>query len=259
MKIFSELMNNYLPNLIISGNGVDASFNNFTINDYKYIHKISKSLNCYHLCDISDSAGLIAANLCESPFEYADVVTCSPFATLRGPRGAAMIIYRSELSSKIDNAVFPGHQGGPHNHTISAMATSLKMAKTDEFVGYQSRCIQNAKIIEESLKYKYNKKIIKNGTCVGIQAINDDMDNLYDILNQVNINVFYDKMHNQFRISSNAMTTRGLDSNHFSKIIDLFDDTNNLSQKVKQNGLDKCQNDINALKTEIANSQNNSL
>ena len=89
----SDLVNNFLPNLIISGNGIDSSFNNY--NDYQLINKISNDINCYHLCDISDIAGPIAANLVQSPFEFCDVVVCSPFATLRGPRGAAMIFYRS--------------------------------------------------------------------------------------------------------------------------------------------------------------------
>ncbi len=88
----SELADNYKPNLIISGNGMDAPYNTF---DYKAIASIAKANNAFHLCDISDIAGLIAADLMTSPFEHADVVVCTPFPTLRGPRGAAMIFSRS--------------------------------------------------------------------------------------------------------------------------------------------------------------------
>ena len=89
----SELASNYKPNVIISGNGVDAPFHGQW--DYEFIGKIAKSTECFHICDISDSAGLIAADLSPSPFEFADAVICSPFSTLRGPRGATMIFYRS--------------------------------------------------------------------------------------------------------------------------------------------------------------------
>lgn len=251
---FKDLINNYSPNLIISGNGVDSSFNNFTLSDYKFIYKICHN-KCYHICDISDNAGLIATNLNESPFEFCDVVICSPFATLRGPRGSGMIFYRTELSSKIDSAVFPGHQGGPHNHTISAMATCLKMAKTNEFYEYQNRCIKNAEIMKNQLLLNNYKNIdvrlnSNNKTCIGIKGLNN-MDIIYDIANKVNMEIFYDKINNEFRISSNAMTTRGLDANDFNTVIDLFNNVNTLSINIKENGYDKCENDINSLKTEI--------
>lgn len=91
-----SLASNYKPNLIVSGNGVDAPFNNGADPwDYGMIQTVAKKVGAYHLCDISDSAGLIAAGLAPSPFDSADTVVCSPFATLRGPRGAAMIFYRS--------------------------------------------------------------------------------------------------------------------------------------------------------------------
>ena len=157
------------------------------------------------------------------------------------------------MAAKIDGAVFPGHQGGPHNHAISAMATSLKMAKTNEFIGYQHRIIENVKSMEVALQGKKyeNVEIISNqGHCLAIRGLKD-MDIVYDIASQVNMEIFYDESMAEFRLSSNAMTTRGLGVNDFNKIIDLFDDITKLSGDVKQKGMDQCKNEIDALKIEI--------
>eukprot|EP01084_Bolivina_argentea_P104759 187561_1 len=252
----SDLANNYKPHLIISGNGIDSPYNKF---DYKSISSISKSINAFHLCDISDIAGLIVTDLLPSPFQYSDVVVCTPFPSLRGPRGAAMIFYRPEFVSRIDGAVFPGHQGGPHNHAISAMATCLKMAMSDEFIGYQNRVLSNAKCMENILNNKGWKDmdiIGNNGHCVIVRGKNKECINgmcLYEIANDVNMEVFYDENMNEFRLSSNAMSTRGLGEKEFEKIIDFFDNVKVLSQNVANNGKDKCEKDINGLKSEIIN------
>lgn len=135
------------------------------------------------------------------------------------------------------------------------MATSLKMAKSNEFIEYQNNCMENAKSMENALNNKgyKNVNIIRNnnGHCIGIQGLND-MNIFYDICNKINMEIYFDKIQNEFRLSSNAMTTRGLDTNDFNKIINLFDDINNLTQNVKQNGYNKCENDINILKNQIS-------
>eukprot|EP00485_Elphidium_margaritaceum_P016980 CAMPEP_0202727932 /NCGR_PEP_ID=MMETSP1385-20130828/185370_1 /ASSEMBLY_ACC=CAM_ASM_000861 /TAXON_ID=933848 /ORGANISM="Elphidium margaritaceum" /LENGTH=485 /DNA_ID=CAMNT_0049394175 /DNA_START=17 /DNA_END=1475 /DNA_ORIENTATION=- len=272
------LAQNYTPQLILSGNGVDAAFDNCT--DYALIAQVAKSINAYHACDISDMAGLIAAKLMpspfehadvvlcspfatlevravlpsSSPFEHADVVLCSPFATLRGPRGAAIIFYRSGLSSKIDGAVFPGHQGGPHNHAISAMAAALKMAQTNEFVGYQTRVVENTQCMEDALRKKQygGVEILSNGGhCLALRGL-PNAEGLQKLGKQVNMELFYDAQSTELRISSNAMTTRGLKTSDFQRVIDFFDQLKELSDKVQKNGTEKCQDSMKALKTEVA-------
>jgi len=84
------------------------------------------------------------------PVPYADVVMTTTHKTLRGPRGA-MILCRNELAAQIDKAVFPGLQGGPHNHTTAAIGVALKEAATDEFKEYGRQIIRNAKALAEEL------------------------------------------------------------------------------------------------------------
>lgn len=101
-------------------------------------YQIADSINAFFMVDMAHIAGMVAANVMPSPFDYADVVTTTTHKSLRGPRGA-MIFYRKgergkdkngksivyELENAINASVFPGHQGGPHNHTIAALAVAL--------------------------------------------------------------------------------------------------------------------------------------
>jgi glycine hydroxymethyltransferase len=110
-------------------------------------------------------SGLVAAGTLPTPFEYADIVTTTTHKSLRGPRGA-MIFFRKgvrsvnkkgvevkyDLENPINFSVFPGHQGGPHNHTIAALAVALKQAKTGEFKTYQKQVLANAKQMEVEFK-----------------------------------------------------------------------------------------------------------
>ena len=155
-----------------------------------------------------------------------------------------------EYASKIDGAVFPGHQGGPHNHAISAMAASLKMAQSEEFIGYQHRCIENANALYQALSDKQwkNAKVIGgNGHCVSIRGL-DNNEKLYNVANDVNLEVFYDANMNELRVSSNAMTTRGLSEADFGQIANVLDSVYNLSQ----NGKEINNEDVRILKTEVA-------
>jgi glycine hydroxymethyltransferase len=106
-------------------------------------------VGAYVLNDMAHISGLVAAGVIPSPFPHADVVTTTTHKSLRGPRGA-MIFYRKgvrshtkkgepvmyDIEEKLNFSVFPGLQGGPHNHTIAALATALKQANTAEFVTY---------------------------------------------------------------------------------------------------------------------------
>jgi glycine hydroxymethyltransferase len=117
---------------------------------FKVFGQIAKEVGAYLLADISHISGLIVAGAHPDPMPYADVVMTTTHKTLRGPRGA-MIMCRKELAEKIDKAVFPGLQGGPHNHTTAAIAVALKEAATPEFKEYGHQIVRNAKALAAEL------------------------------------------------------------------------------------------------------------
>jgi len=104
------------------------------------------------LADIAHTAGLVAAGLVNSPIGYADVVTMTTHKTLCGPRGAIILTTNKSYADKIDSAVFPGEQGGPHIHQIAAKAVAFGIAKTEEFRSLMKGVIDNAKALAEALK-----------------------------------------------------------------------------------------------------------
>ena len=118
--------------------------------DFKIFSEIAREIGAYLLADISHIAGLVVAGVHPDPVRYADVVMTTTHKTLRGPRGA-MILCRKELAPQIDKAVFPGLQGGPHNHTTAAIGVALKEAATLEFKDYGCQIIRNAKALAEEL------------------------------------------------------------------------------------------------------------
>jgi glycine hydroxymethyltransferase len=118
--------------------------------DFKIFDEIAKEVGAYLLADISHIAGLIVAGVHPDPIPYADVVMTTTHKTLRGPRGA-MILCRQELAERIDKAVFPGLQGGPHNHTTAAIAVALKEAAAPEFKEYGRQIVRNAAAFAKEL------------------------------------------------------------------------------------------------------------
>ena len=129
-KQMSEIARIVQPKLIVAGTSACSR-----LIDYKAFARAAKKVNAVLMADIAHISGLIAADVIPSPFEHCDIVTTTSHKTLRGPRGA-MIFYRRKYKQAIDSAVFPKHQGGPHNHTISALAVALKAANTKEFRKY---------------------------------------------------------------------------------------------------------------------------
>ena len=130
--------------------------------DYKAFREMADSVKAYLMVDMAHFSGLVAAQLHNNPFEFADVVTSTTHKTLRGPR-AGMIFYKKELKQQIDFAVFPSLQGGPHNHQIAALATQLKEVCSDDWKEYATQVLRNSKHLAESLMSK-GYKLITNGT-----------------------------------------------------------------------------------------------
>lgn len=118
--------------------------------DFKVFSEIAKEVGAYLLADISHVAGLVVAGVHPDPVPWADVVVTTTHKTLRGPRGA-MILCRNDVAEKIDKAVFPGLQGGPHNHTTAAIGVALKEAATPEFREYGHQIVRNAKALAAGL------------------------------------------------------------------------------------------------------------
>ncbi|MBN2724779.1 MAG: serine hydroxymethyltransferase [Deltaproteobacteria bacterium] len=131
--------------------------------DFKAFGEIAKEVGAVSLADVSHIAGLIAGGAHPSPFPHIDVVSFTTHKTLRGPRGAIILSKDPEHADKIDKAVFPGLQGGPHFNTIAAIGVSLKEAASEDFRNYSAQVVKNAVILSEELKNK-GYHIISGGT-----------------------------------------------------------------------------------------------
>ena len=129
--------------------------------DYKKFREICNEVGAYFFVDMSHFAGLVAGDAYPSPIPYADVVMTTTHKTLRGPRGA-IILCKQELAEKIDKAVFPGLQGGPHEHAIAAKAVCFKEAMEPEFKDYAHQIVKNSKVLEKFLGKEF--RLVSGGT-----------------------------------------------------------------------------------------------
>jgi len=130
--------------------------------DFVRCREIADEVGAYLMADIAHIAGLVAAGLHPSPVPHAQVITSTTHKTLRGPRGA-IILCAADLAQKIDRAVFPGTQGGPHMHSIAAKAVCFGEALRPEFGEYQRQIVENAKVLAEELQAQ-GLRIVSGGT-----------------------------------------------------------------------------------------------
>merc|ERR1719222_1631816 len=135
--------------------------------DFAKFREIADEVGAYLMADIAHISGLVATGNHPSPFEHCDVVTTTTHKSLRGPR-AGMIFFKytdklPDIKDRIDMAVFPGLQGGPHNHQIGALATQLKEVNTDDFVEYSKCVVKNAQALAATLMEK-GHKLASDGT-----------------------------------------------------------------------------------------------
>ncbi len=207
--------------------------------DWSEFKKIADEVGAFLVADIAHVAGLVAAGEYPSPIGIADVVTTTTHKTLRGPRGA-MIMSKEELGEKIDKAVFPGLQGGPHNHITAAIAVALKEASTNEFKKYSKQVIKNAKVLSEELM-KRGYKIVSGGTdnhLFLVDLVNSKgLENLggeeaSTLLEEANITLNKNAIPNDsrkpwdpsgVRIGTPALTTRGMKENEMIKVAEYID------------------------------------
>jgi glycine hydroxymethyltransferase len=130
--------------------------------DFAKFREIADEVGAYLMVDMAHIAGLVAAGLHQNPVPFADFVTTTTHKTLRGPRGG-MILCKEEFGKKIDKSIFPGIQGGPLMHVISAKAVAFGEALQDSFKEYAGQIITNAKRLAEGLE-KEGVKLVSGGT-----------------------------------------------------------------------------------------------
>jgi len=211
--------------------------------DYGRMRQIADKCGAWLLADMAHISGLVAAGTVPSPFEFADVVTTTTHKSLRGPRGA-MIFYRKgqrstdkkghpimyDLEEKINAAVFPGLQGGPHNQSITALAVALKQAQSPEFRLYQEQVMNNAKAFGESLQGQ-KLDLVSSGTdnhlvlvdlrSKGVNGSKAELlcEEVSIVLNKNTIPGDKSAMNpNGLRVGTPAMTSRGLVEEDFVQV-----------------------------------------
>jgi len=265
----------YRPKVLVAGTSAYCR-----LIDYKRMREIADLVGAYLVVDMAHISGLIAAGVIPSPFEYADIVTTTTHKSLRGPRGA-MIFFRKgvrssdkksgkevlyDLEGPINFSVFPGHQGGPHNHTITALAVALKQAMTPEFKQYQENVIKNAKALEIELK-SLGYTLVADGTdshmvLLDLRPKALDGARLEAVLEQVNIacnknSVPGDKSAltpGGIRIGAPAMSSRGMGEEDFKKIANYVDKCVHICKDV-QSKLPKEANKQKDFKAKVASGE----
>jgi glycine hydroxymethyltransferase len=157
MDRIRDLAKQHKPKIIVSG----ATAYPREI-DFKAFGEIAKDVGAYHISDIAHIAGLVVAGIHPSPVPHADIVSTTTHKTLRGPRGG-MLLCREELAKQVDRSVFPGLQGGPHMHTVTAIAVALAEADTPEFVAYAKQIVKNSRALAAKL-LEYGFDLVSGGT-----------------------------------------------------------------------------------------------
>lgn len=224
-----KLAKEHKPKIIISG----ATAYPRKI-DFKKFSAIAKEVGAIHMADISHIAGLIVGGEHSSPFPDVDVVTTTTHKTLRGPRGA-MIICKQEYAKAINKAVFPGMQGGPHEHIIAAKAVAFGEALKPEFKDYAKRIVDNMKCFADTLM-SYDFDLVSHGTdnhlvLVDLRSKNITGKDFEDALGKAGITVNKNSIPGDplppmttsgIRVGVAALTTRGMGIIEMQRIAEIF-------------------------------------
>lgn len=219
------------PKMILAG------FSAYSRNmDWKRFKEIADKVGAFTFADVAHIAGLIAGKQIESPVPYFDVVSTTTHKTLRGPRGA-MIMCKQQFAAQIDKAVFPGVQGGPHDHINMAKAVAFGEALKPEFHTYAGQTIKNAQALAVSLQTK-GYRIISGGTDNHLMLVDvfgsigmpgKEAEHILESVNiSINKNMIpYDPRKpmdpSGIRLGTPAITTRGALEVDMQTIADLID------------------------------------
>jgi len=238
-----ELAELFRPKVIIAGTSAYSR-----LLDYERFRKICDSVNAYLLGDMCHISGLVAGDVVPSPFDYSDVVSTTTHKSLRGVRHS-LIFYRKgvrkvdkkgkeimyNLEKPINEAVFPGLQGGPHNHAMAGVGVALKQARTPEFKEYQLQALKNAKVMAEEMS-KLGYDIVSNGTdnhliLVDLRPKGIDGAPVEHILDLAHITANKNTVPGDksamkpsgLRLGAHAMTSRGFKEAEFVKVCQFVD------------------------------------
>jgi glycine hydroxymethyltransferase len=243
----------FRPKVIIAGTSAYSR-----LLDYPKFRQICDENNAMLLADMAHISGLVAAKVIPSPFEHADIVTTTTHKTLRGVR-AGMIFYRKgvrkcpktgkdipyDLESKVNQAVFPSLQGGPHNHAIAGIAVALRQATEPHFRVYQEQVLKNSKAMANRL-LELGYQVVSGGTdnhlvLVDLRPKKLDGARVETVCDKVNITANKNTVPGDksaltpsgLRLGAPALTSRGFDENDFKTVIDLIDEAVTIAADVK--------------------------
>jgi glycine hydroxymethyltransferase len=204
--------------------------------DYARIRDICNMVNATMMVDMAHIAGLVAGKVVQSPFSHADIVTTTTHKTLRGPR-SGLIFAKTQYMDRINTAIFPALQGGPHNHQIGAVAVALLEASTPEFQSYTQQILYNAQTLVQALQAR-GHVIATNGTDNHLLLWNIRASS-NNVLTGRHMETLFERVHittnrnsivgdtsainpGGVRLGTPALTTRGLQTNDFQYVADLL-------------------------------------
>jgi len=231
--------------------------------NFKKFKEIANSVGAYLCVDIAHIAGLVAGGAHPSPAMHADVITTTTHKTLRGPRGGMIMVTKKgtkkdkDLPSKIDRAVFPGIQGGPHENTIAGIAVCLKEASQKSFTGYAKDVVENGKHLAKELK-KRGFKLVSGGTDNHLMVIDLRDKNIsgreaQKLLDRAGITVNMNTVPfdpnppgnpSGIRLGTPAITTRGMKKKEVEKIAEFI---NRVLEKREEKEVKKVEKEVKTL------------
>ena len=227
--------------------------------DFPAFSEIAREVGAILVADIAHIAGLIAGGAHPSPVGYADVITTTTHKTLRGPRGA-MIMCTAEHASAVDKAVFPGLQGGPHNHATAAIAVALREAAQPSFTKYAHQVVSNARALAAALLARgYN--LVSGGTDNHLILMDLSEQGIggkpaAKALDRAGIELNYNTVPfdqrtpfdpSGLRIGTPAITTRGLSEDHMEQIAGWMDEAIVAAAKEDNEAVDRIASEVREL------------
>ena len=244
------------PKLIIAGYSAYSR-----LLDYGRFRHICDRVGALMLTDMAHFSGLVAAGEIPGPFEHSDIVTTTTHKSLRGVRAGLIFFRRGErpvgkkgemvpydLEQRINGAVFPALQGGPHNHAIAGVAVALRQAQTDEFRQYQAQTVRNSKAMARALTER-GYKLVSGGTdnhlvLVDLRASKGiDGARVEAVCNRVSITLNKNSVPGDksalvpggVRMGAPALTTRGFSEEDFERVVEMVDEAVGIAVEANAN------------------------